>query len=74
MKMGKEDMSIMWYYFFACFFLTQGIKTHKVETTLLSERVNIFSFLSKSITAQCAYTLNPFLMFYNFCLVQNESS
>lgn len=47
---------------------------HKVETTLLSEWVNIFPFLFKSITAQCTYMLNPFVMFYDFCLVSFESS
>lgn len=55
-------------------FFTRGIKTHKVETTPLSEWINIFSFLFKSTTAQCTYMLNPFVMFYDFCLVQYESS
>lgn len=31
-------------------------------------------FLFKSTTAQCTYMLNPFVMFYDFCLVQYESS
>lgn len=46
---------------------------HKVETTLLPEWVNIFSFLLKGKTGQCPYRLNQF-MFYDICLVQYESS